>query len=818
MKRQREEGPPGPAKKPDPYVEAEKKERLTTHDGERRRGPRALSYLREVKTRFANNRKVYDSFLEIMKQFKSQMIDTQGVIDKVKELFKGHPELILGFNTFLPKARGGGGARRRGAQRPQRARARRAPTAADTGMRSGCLISRWVQAGAGGGGCRRGRWGGRRRRGSRKLQQCGSCRWCLRRRLSVGQLGGCAAVGPRLERAVGAAGGDVLAAPRAPPRAAPSATQAVTRRAARAARRPRPRPPAQQQSALPAAPAPKQPVEFDQAITYVNKIKQRFASDERVYKAFLEILNMYRKGQKTIANVYEEVALLFRNHEDLLREFTYFLPDNTPPLGAGAAARRGPGAAAAAGYGRKAGGAGYRATRKAGPNLRKGALGGGSRGAMIRTLLHSFLETLFEVQCTCGEAEERRRAAGGSALSPAQARRGRKKAAAAAAAGGAGAGAGAGSEPSSAVEGTEAMELDAATEENGAQATGDGKQETGAETEDSEEEEGAAATSMEPSAALSEEDEADESAFAACKPVVPLTAGGAAAAAAAPPPPPSPDAEGVLHPHCRVLYGNEQLYVLLRLHRHLYERLLTARTCSMQKGNAASFSTLDSAASSAGQWTPAAAGVHGEFLGMVTRLVEGRLDPSDYEDDCRALLGTSSYQLFTLDKLVQKVVKQMQLVLADETSARLVELWKYENTRGVPVRARCILEPAFHEYVKSYVDSSAAAPGAAAPDAEGAARVCLARNLAGAAGGGGGAPDADAEGAALAACQLVNGLECKLCNTQQKVKKIAYVLGTEDFFYRRRQPPAGAGAGGAKRAERFQAWLAKVAPPLPVAA
>ena len=33
----------------------------------------------------------------------------------------------------------------------------------------------------------------------------------------------------------------------------------------------------------------------------------RFASDERVYKAFLEILNMYRKGTKTIGNVYEEV-------------------------------------------------------------------------------------------------------------------------------------------------------------------------------------------------------------------------------------------------------------------------------------------------------------------------------------------------------------------------------------------------------------------------------------------------------------------------------------------------------------------------------
>jgi paired amphipathic helix protein Sin3a len=31
-----------------------------------------LSYLREVKARFAGDRRVYDTFLEIMKQFKAQ--------------------------------------------------------------------------------------------------------------------------------------------------------------------------------------------------------------------------------------------------------------------------------------------------------------------------------------------------------------------------------------------------------------------------------------------------------------------------------------------------------------------------------------------------------------------------------------------------------------------------------------------------------------------------------------------------------------------------------------------------------------------------
>jgi paired amphipathic helix protein Sin3a len=38
-----------------------------------------------------------------MKEFKAQRIDTAGVIQRVKQLFKGHRELILGFNTFLPK-------------------------------------------------------------------------------------------------------------------------------------------------------------------------------------------------------------------------------------------------------------------------------------------------------------------------------------------------------------------------------------------------------------------------------------------------------------------------------------------------------------------------------------------------------------------------------------------------------------------------------------------------------------------------------------------------------------------------------------------
>ncbi|CAG0887572.1 unnamed protein product [Cyprideis torosa] len=62
----------------------------------------ALTYLDQVKYRFSNQPQVYNDFLDIMKEFKSQSIDTPGVIERVSNLFKGHPELIVGFNTFLP--------------------------------------------------------------------------------------------------------------------------------------------------------------------------------------------------------------------------------------------------------------------------------------------------------------------------------------------------------------------------------------------------------------------------------------------------------------------------------------------------------------------------------------------------------------------------------------------------------------------------------------------------------------------------------------------------------------------------------------------
>ncbi|WMV25284.1 hypothetical protein MTR67_018669 [Solanum verrucosum] len=63
----------------------------------------AFSYLNQVKDKFPNQREKYITFLVVMMEFMRKRIDNVGVIEKAKDLFKGHPSLLLGLNPFLPK-------------------------------------------------------------------------------------------------------------------------------------------------------------------------------------------------------------------------------------------------------------------------------------------------------------------------------------------------------------------------------------------------------------------------------------------------------------------------------------------------------------------------------------------------------------------------------------------------------------------------------------------------------------------------------------------------------------------------------------------
>jgi paired amphipathic helix protein Sin3a len=82
------------------------------------------------------------------------------------------------------------------------------------------------------------------------------------------------------------------------------------------------------------------PPEFDHAIQYVTKIKQRFVKDQPdVYRRFLEILHSYQKNSASaadqgavISEVLSRVAELFQDHPDLLQDFRFFLPDTVQDM------------------------------------------------------------------------------------------------------------------------------------------------------------------------------------------------------------------------------------------------------------------------------------------------------------------------------------------------------------------------------------------------------------------------------------------------------------------------------------------------------
>ncbi|XP_075467335.1 paired amphipathic helix protein Sin3b isoform X3 [Ascaphus truei] len=210
----------------------------------------ALSYLDQVKIRFGSDPATYNGFLEIMKEFKSQSIDTPGVIRRVSQLFHEHPDLMLGFNAFLPLGYK--------IELPKNGKVM-VPASLTSPVSSDVATSALPSS-----------------------------------RMSL------------------------------PP--APENSHSEHAEETRPQDKEKGQVPPESDS-----------VEFNNAISYVNKIKTRFLDRPEIYRSFLEILHTYQKDQlnpkgrpfrgMSEEEVFTEVANLFRGQEDLLSEFGQFLPE-----------------------------------------------------------------------------------------------------------------------------------------------------------------------------------------------------------------------------------------------------------------------------------------------------------------------------------------------------------------------------------------------------------------------------------------------------------------------------------------------------------
>ncbi|KAG8937148.1 Transcriptional regulatory protein sin3 [Tulasnella sp. 418] len=63
----------------------------------------ALGYLGKVKSAYQDKPEVYESFLDLMRDYKKENIDLLGVLSRLSTLFNDYPSLIQDFEAFLPQ-------------------------------------------------------------------------------------------------------------------------------------------------------------------------------------------------------------------------------------------------------------------------------------------------------------------------------------------------------------------------------------------------------------------------------------------------------------------------------------------------------------------------------------------------------------------------------------------------------------------------------------------------------------------------------------------------------------------------------------------
>ncbi|KAF0899325.1 hypothetical protein E2562_018220 [Oryza meyeriana var. granulata] len=63
----------------------------------------AMKYIITIKNKFRNRPDKYYGFIYIMRDFSKGRIDTHTTVDRVRIHFDGYPDLLLGFNKFLPR-------------------------------------------------------------------------------------------------------------------------------------------------------------------------------------------------------------------------------------------------------------------------------------------------------------------------------------------------------------------------------------------------------------------------------------------------------------------------------------------------------------------------------------------------------------------------------------------------------------------------------------------------------------------------------------------------------------------------------------------
>lgn len=134
--------------------------------------------------------------------------------------------------------------------------------------------------------------------------------------------------------------------------------------------------------------------------------------------------------------------------------------------------------------------------------------------------------------------------------------------------------------------------------------------------------------------------------------------------------------------------ANNNWYIFLRLHAILCERLakIYERTIALAKEEAEMRKTRKESTAVALRLKPRpqieVENYYTAFLEIVKNLLDGNMEPNAYEDTLREMFGIHAYIAFTLDKVVQYAVRQLQHCVTERTAIACAKLFQKEQKRG----------------------------------------------------------------------------------------------------------------------------------------
>jgi paired amphipathic helix protein Sin3a len=123
-----------------------------------------------------------------------------------------------------------------------------------------------------------------------------------------------------------------------------------------------------------------------------------------------------------------------------------------------------------------------------------------------------------------------------------------------------------------------------------------------------------------------------------------------------------------------LMYANSSWYLFLRLYHIFCVRLKDIRRIAnglQDDGHGPQLDSLNGVKS-----------LYELVLNTVRGMVEGTVDVFSYEYELQKFLGTNAYVAYTIEKILQNIVRQLQHLTADEVCKELMELYLNERQRG----------------------------------------------------------------------------------------------------------------------------------------